>query len=240
MTKSYKTHFAAILSATLLFSCGDVDKSEDPLKVAEKHNEEKFDNETEKTADFMMYAADMSMHEIQLGELAQGNAHDKVIKNLGSKMAEDHRKALQDLREIAGQKNITLPETVSNERQEDCDKLSKKTRQDFDKEYAEMMVDQHKEALKRFEKEAEEGADKEVRTWAFNMLPSLRTHLDHALECDRRLGNKGDTAVVIDHGKAGVDNDEKDRKNRKEEKDTDNKDNKNTKEATGSKTKKDW
>src|SRR5687768_7877537 len=94
-TNSFLKCCAASLLLTFI-SCGDSknDKAEDPVKVAEKHNEEKFDNETENTASFMVYAADLNMHEIQLGELAQGNGYDPEVKKMAKEMVDDHTKAL--------------------------------------------------------------------------------------------------------------------------------------------------
>src|SRR6478609_2356316 len=81
------------LAVSCLTSCSDAKKGEDSAEVAEKHNEEKFDNEGEKTADFMVFAADLSLHEIEMGELAMGKAYDAKVKTLGKTTAADHRKA---------------------------------------------------------------------------------------------------------------------------------------------------
>ncbi len=204
-------NFAVALLFLGMFSCGDAkkDKTEDPLKVAEKHNEEKFDNETENTASFMVYAADLNMHEIQLGELAQGHGYNVEVQKMARQMVVDHRKALTDLKAIATKNTITLPESVSDKNKKECDKLSEKKRHDFDKEYCEILIEDHKEALKKFEKEAEEGKNEEVRKWAFAQIPSLRTHLDHALALEDKTKDKGDTAVVVDHDGVGKDGEKK-------------------------------
>jgi putative membrane protein len=238
MQHKYLIPAVLFTASAFLFSCGDAgNKSEDPMKVAEKHNDEKFDNEKEKTADFMVYAADLNMQEIQLGELAQGRGYDPEVKKMAKMMIEDHTKALTELKTLAAERTITLPETVSDESKKDCDKLGKKDRHDFDKEYADMMVDGHKDALKRFEKEAEEGADEQVRTWAFKMLPSLRSHLDHALAIQDKKDGKGDTAVVV----RNIDDDKADKKDRDAHERDDHKDHDKKADARKSdKAKKDW
>ena len=61
-------------------------------------------------------------------------------------------------------------------------KLNDKAEQkDFNKSYADMMVDGHKKAVDLFEKQSTESSDVEIREWATSMLPELRTHLDQAI-----------------------------------------------------------
>ena len=52
---------------------------------------------------------------------------------------------------------------------------------DFDKEFCDRMVNEHKDAIDKFEKASKESTDPDIQTWASNMLPSLRQHLDHSM-----------------------------------------------------------
>lgn len=56
---------------------------------------------------------------------------------------------------------------------------------EFNNEYCEMMVKGHKDAIALFEKASTECSDQEVRDWALSTLPALRTHLDHAISCEK-------------------------------------------------------
>ena len=58
--------------------------------------------------------------------------------------------------------------------------LTKKSGADFDKSYVDMMVDQHEDDVKLFEKAAKDAEDSEVRSFASRHLSSLQAHLDHA------------------------------------------------------------
>lgn len=58
--------------------------------------------------------------------------------------------------------------------------LAKKTGRDFDKEFVEMMVDDHKKDVKLFEKEAKDANDSDVRAFAASHLATLQAHLDQA------------------------------------------------------------
>jgi putative membrane protein len=158
-------------------------KTEDPKDVAEEHNDAKFNKDTEKEAQLMVDAADINLTEIKLGNLAQTKGTSKQIKDLGKMMATDHGKALEELKKLASSKNVTLPETVSDKGMDEYNKLDEKTGRDFDKKYAEMMVDGHKEAIKKFEKCEEDCTDSQVKNWATKTLPTLRNHLDHSMSC---------------------------------------------------------
>jgi len=161
-------------------SCNN-NKAEDPKDVAEEINDDKIDDrKSEKDADFLVEAASINMGEIKLGELAQQKGILKDVKDMGAMMVKEHNAALNDLKSLAANKSVTLPAAITEENQEDYDKLNKKSGADFDKEYADMMVKGHKDAIDKFEKAASDAEDGDIRNWAASMLPALRAHLEHA------------------------------------------------------------
>ena len=48
-----------------------------------------------------------------------------------------------------------------------------------------MMVEGHKAAISKFEKESKDATDPGIRAWAASMLTALRTHLDSAITCQK-------------------------------------------------------
>ena len=48
-----------------------------------------------------------------------------------------------------------------------------------------MMVDGHKDAISKFEKEVNESSDSDIKSWATSMLPGLKMHLDHSTLCQK-------------------------------------------------------
>jgi putative membrane protein len=118
-----------------------------------------------------------------LGNLAETKGTSKQIKDLGKMMVTDHTKALEELKKLATSMNVTLPDAVSEKGMDEYNKLNEKTGRDFDKKYAEMMVDGHKDAIKKFEKCEEDCTDSQVKNWATKTLPTLRNHLDHSMSC---------------------------------------------------------
>jgi putative membrane protein len=138
------------------------------------------DNEGKDRGDaqaFLKHADEIDMAEVKLGKLAQQDASSAAIKHFGERMVTDHSKMNKGLREIAQKKGITLPEKLDQKHQELCDQLSKMKGADFDRAYSKDMVSGHEKAVERFEAEAKNGQDPEVKAWAEKWLPTLREHL---------------------------------------------------------------
>jgi len=142
-------------------------------------------------AKFVVDAAAGGMEEVQLGQLAQQKGMAQDVKAFGAMMERDHSKAGDRLTGLAKDKNITLPSAIAPDMQKMADDLQKKNGRDFDKAYINMMVDDHKKDIKEFEKEAKNGADADIRAFADSSLHMLRTHLDSALSCQKRLKGTG-------------------------------------------------
>ncbi len=49
---------------------------------------------------------------------------------------------------------------------------------DFDKAFAGIMVDDHKDAIAAFQTEADKGNNDALKDWASKTLPTLQHHLD--------------------------------------------------------------
>jgi putative membrane protein len=178
-----------LLAFALVFSLGACNnpKKEDPKDVAEEHNDSKFDNKNEKDAQFLVDAAEINLKEIQLGQLAQTNAQTADVKDLGKMMEEQHTKTMNELKDLAAKKMVTVPTTLTDDGQDDYKKLADKKAKDFDKDYCDMMVKGHKDAIDKFEKASTECNDADIKEWASMTLPALRNHLDHALACQDKL-----------------------------------------------------
>jgi putative membrane protein len=186
-----KNTWSILLIAILLtsFSCGT--KKDDSKEVAEEQNEEKFDDSSiEKDTEFAVAAADGGMLEVQLGQLAQTNASSPQVKEFGKTMSDEHSKANEELKALAAQKNITLPSALSEKKRKKYDDLAEKKGEEFDKDYIDFMVEDHKDDIDKFEKEADKGDDADLKTWASGKLSTLRHHLQMAQEAQEALKDK--------------------------------------------------
>lgn len=176
--------FLGIISFALIVSSCNQEKSKDSKEVAEEHNDAKFeDNQAERDAQFLVNAAEISLQEVSLGILAQQKGSTSIVKDLGKMMENDHTTALAKLNDLAQTKSITLPSSQTKNSQDNYQKLMSKSGKEFDKEYADMMVKGHKEAIEKFEKASKETTYPSIAAWATETLPILRTHLDHSMTC---------------------------------------------------------
>jgi putative membrane protein len=136
--------------------------------------------------DFVEKAAQGGIAEVALGKLASKQAASTDVKSYGKTLVGDHSKANDELKAIAGRKNITLPSDVTASQKKAEDRLEKLSGASFDREYVKQMVKDHEDTIKLFEKEAKSGKDADLKAFAEKTLPTLKEHLTHA----RQLASK--------------------------------------------------
>lgn len=170
----------ALLFVVFLMACENK-KNEDSTEVAEEQNEANKDSDAEKDADFAVDVADGGLYEVQLSTLALTKATSPEVKKFAQMMVDDHTKASNELKALASEKGIALPDVLGEKKQKkyhDFERDEKK--ENFDKNYMDQMVDDHKDMIDKFEKEAEDGKDADVKSWAAGKLSTLRHHLEEA------------------------------------------------------------
>lgn len=184
-----KSLFQVTLITATLFcvsSCNTTKKPEDTKDIAEVKNEEKFENTNkEKDGLFLVNASEINLKEIQLGQLAQERSKTISIKELGKMMEESHRKSQNDLIALATKKSITIPTSLTDNARDAYKKLTDISDADFDKEYSDMMVIGHKDAISKFDKASTDSKDADIKAWAATTLPILHSHLDCAINCQK-------------------------------------------------------
>ena len=152
------------LSAALVLSlAGYIGAAQDTAKTGDR--------------DFVKMAAENSLTEIKLGQLAQDHSASETIKKYGQRVMADHTKMNKELMPIAKSLNMTLPDKLAKKHQDWFDKLSKLKGADFDRAYVKDMVAEHQDEIKKFEMEAKNSKNTEVKAWAEKWLPNIREHL---------------------------------------------------------------
>ncbi|WP_418124479.1 DUF4142 domain-containing protein [Chryseobacterium sp. PTM-20240506] len=125
-------------------------------------------------------AAQGGLMEVMMGKLAATNASDKNVKNLGEMMVKDHSKANEELKSWASTVGYTLPTSLDAEKQKKYDELKSKKGAEFDRMYSDLMVSDHKEDIAEFKKEAADGQEASLKSFASKTLPTLDHHLMEA------------------------------------------------------------
>jgi putative membrane protein len=181
------TVLQVIALTCIVFGAVSCENKSNKEEAKEIHNEAIIDeNKKEKDAAFLSKAAEINIEEIALGQLAMEKGTIKDVNELGKMMDVDHTKCLKGLTELAKEKNITIPAGLTPDADEAYKKLEHKNGIHFDKEYCEMMVKGHENAIAMFDKASIECSDPDIRDWATKMLPSLKAHLHHSMMCQAK------------------------------------------------------
>lgn len=122
-------------------------------------------------------AARGGMMEVMMGQLAATNASNAKVKALGEMMVKDHSKANDELKKWAGTAGYTLPASLDADKQKKYDDLKAKKGTEFDQKYTDLMVSDHKKDIEEFKKEASDGKEASLKSFAGKTLPTLEHHL---------------------------------------------------------------
>ena len=118
--------------------------------------------------------------EVAAGNLARTRGSSPAVQQFGDQMVTDHTKAGDELKGIARQKGMSVPDSPDEKHQKAMADMQKKSGKDFDKAFKAQMVADHKATISLFEAEAKSGKDAELKAFAAKTLPDLKHHLQMA------------------------------------------------------------
>ena len=123
----------------------------------------------------MKKAAKGGMMEVAMGRLGEQKGQSEDVKSFGKRMVTDHSKANDELKKIATEKNVKLPEKEH------------KVSWISDKAYMDAMVKDHEKDLAEFQEEAKNGSDPDVKKFAEDTAKVVQEHLDLAKQIQSKL-----------------------------------------------------
>jgi putative membrane protein len=130
----------------------------------------------EDVADFLTKSADARMMDAQLGLLAIEKGASASIRVFGQRMMKDHSVLLEKIKKLAIQRNITLPDQISNRKVDVHRNLSEENGREFDRTFIKMIIADHERDLKLFKKAADYN-DPDVSAFAKRYLPLIQADL---------------------------------------------------------------
>ena len=139
-------------------------------------------------ASFAQDAATGGQSEVKLGQLAQQKGSNEAVKQFGQKMVTDHSTAGDKLKTIASKDGITVSDAPDSEGQAEYDRLSQLSGKDFDRAYANDMVQDHQQDIAKFKQEAGSGQNPDLKNFASQTLPTLQEHLQMAQQMQKSVG----------------------------------------------------
>ena len=130
--------------------------------------------------DFVMQAEKDNLQERVLGRMAQEQSQNSDVKSYGKMLVKDHNDALQQLVDLMNKNGMPQPKTLPEERTDAIKKMEGLKGPAFDKEFVNLMVEDHQKAIELFQKEANSAQNPDVRDYAKDVLPTLQKHLKDA------------------------------------------------------------
>jgi putative membrane protein len=104
---------------------------------------------------FVHDALEGGMAEVQLGQLALQKSSNDDVKQFAQKMIDDHTKLGDEMKQVAVQMKVKVPDSPSKKDKSAIAKLQALNGDDFDKAYIKDMVKDHQQDLKDFKQEAQ-------------------------------------------------------------------------------------
>src|SRR5438270_3063241 len=148
---------------------------------------------------FVRNAAEGSMAEVKLGQLAEEKAQAPEVKNFAKRMVEDHSKALEEIKQLGSKDGINMPTDISHKDAETYNRLSKLSGPEFDRAYSQEMVKDHQKDISEF-KQGQSAAQKPaVKQFAQKTLLTLQSHLELAQHMQAHVQKEG-----MSKGKTGT------------------------------------
>jgi putative membrane protein len=139
---------------------------------------------------FITKAVQGNLAEVQMGQLAQQQGSSDQVKNFGQQLVSDHTSANQKATSVAGQLGVTPPNEPNKKQKSDYDKMSKMSGAAFDRQFAKMMVADHKKDIAEYKKASKMKNDA-VAGYATDSLPVLEKHLQIAQDLNKSAGKGG-------------------------------------------------
>jgi putative membrane protein len=133
---------------------------------------------------FVKKAAEGNVTEVELGKLAQEKGSSEAVKEFGKRMVEDHTKTNGDISAVAAKVDVEVPAELPKGAKKTREKLAKLSGTDFDRAYAKLMLNDHKEDVESFTQEARLGKIPEVKDFAAKTIPTLQEHRKLAEELE--------------------------------------------------------
>ena len=135
--------------------------------------------------------------EIEVGQIAQKNGSTRDVKDFGATLVRDHTKADQDVKTLASKMNVDpeakKADATHQEKQQvmqnKIDQLKKMRGKDFDRAFAQMMVNGHRQAIEMVKDARGTVQNAELKSLLDRLLPTLQKHEDMANDILDKAGN---------------------------------------------------
>lgn len=156
------------------------------LQACKKDDDENYamDNQS-----FVTQASSSNSFEVQAGAIATQKAQNAAVKHYGEHMTTDHTAVGNEMKSLGALKGWAIPTALQPKEQANLDKLNNTDPSLFDSEFMKIMVASHQDAITLFSNAAGNMGvyDADLRSFAEAKLPSLKTHLEEAVNLQAQI-----------------------------------------------------
>lgn len=128
----------------------------------------------------MKQLAQANLNEIEGGKAAESKASSPDVKQFAQKMVTDHTQMLNDLKTLAQQKGVALPESASLKDMAQMKLMERSSGAEFDKKYMDEMVKDHQKDLKEVQDLAAKTKDADFKAALQTAGAKINGHLQLA------------------------------------------------------------
>ena len=128
----------------------------------------------------MKQLAQANLNEIEGGKAAASKAQSPDVKQFAQKMVDDHTQMLNDLKSLAQQKSVSLPQSASIKDMAQMKLMERSSGAEFDRKYMEEMVKDHQKDAKEVQDLAAKTKDADFKAALQKASTKINEHLQLA------------------------------------------------------------
>ncbi len=148
---------------------------------------------SESDKNFVKKAEEGDIKERDLGRVALEKSQNKDVKDYAQTLVDDHSKNLKGLIELMNQKGMPQRKGLPKVQHEALSKLNGLSAAAFDREFVNVMVQDHQKDITQYRQEVNSTQDEDVKHYAMHTLPTLEEHLRKAQQLQQKLSSGSQT-----------------------------------------------
>jgi putative membrane protein len=139
---------------------------------------------------FVKKAMEASLGDVEMGRLALQKSTDSQVRHFAIQETDDHGKILDDLKQVAQQLSMSVPDGPSKGDLKDIDKLKALSGDAFDQAFLKEAAKRHKDEDKSYKDEARTTTSPQLKDLITQEDQILGSHLQQAQQLAQAKGKK--------------------------------------------------
>jgi len=137
--------------------------------------------------DFLINVATCNQAEVEYAKLADKRAGSAKVKDFAASLLDEHKTANDKLAELLKTRKVGVVAGLEKETRDKVQRLGKLEGADFDREFLNCVIQDHKKMIAMFDNQVAKGQEADIRAYAKRTLPGLRKHLEKAQNLEKAV-----------------------------------------------------